>query len=423
MIVAFTKDWNDVPTCTTHILRTMGRTMPVLWINSIGMRKPSLASGRDLRRITDRLKRAFRGPEWKENQLSVLSPLLIPQARSSAARFINRQLMRRQTADFRRQTSGLGSQVSGLPSELWTFVPNAADYIGCFGESKVVYYCVDDWSQFANFDAHWLTAKETELLRRATVVFASSRFLEAKCRAIAGDRVHYMPHGVEHAKFATALSPDLPLPADLLAVVGRHCVSAQAVSQTTIADSQSRPTLAPGTSPFPLASSPPPVIGFYGNINDWIDFAVIRQLAEQRPQWQFVLIGPIFCDISLLQGVPNIHLLGRREHDRLPAYCKGFDAALIPYRLDHPRMGSVNPVKLRELLAAGVPVVAADLPEVRGISAFVRVARTAEEYLTGLERFLADKPDRAAISAERRADDWTARVAEIRRIVAAAKVG
>lgn len=51
-IVAFTKDWNDVPTCTTHILRAMGQTRPVLWVNSIGMRKPSLASGRDLPRIT-----------------------------------------------------------------------------------------------------------------------------------------------------------------------------------------------------------------------------------------------------------------------------------------------------------------------------------------------------------------------------------
>jgi len=380
MIIAFTKDWNDVPTCTTHILRQMGKTMPVLWVNSIGMRRPQLGSGRDLRRITGRLQRAFRGAEWKENHLSVLAPLLLPKARSSLARFLNRRLIRLQTAGFRQQPSALRSPVSSLPSEFWTFVPNAVDFAGCLHESKLVYYCVDDWSKFTNLDAAWLTEKETELLQRANVVFASSRFLEAKCRVIAGNRVHYMPHGVEHTKFATALAPTLPIPPDLLSLKS-------------------------------------PVIGFYGNINDWIDFALIKQLAEQRPAWSFVLIGPVYCDVTLFTGVPNVHLLGRREHTELPAYCKGFDAAIIPYRLDHPRMESVNPVKLRELLAGGVPVVASDLPEVRDISQYIHIARTPEDFLTGLERFLAAKPDRTAISAERCADDWSARAAEIRRIV------
>lgn len=384
-VKAFTKDWNDVPTCTTHILREMGKTMPVLWINSIGMRRPQLGSGRDLRRIGQRIRRAFRGPEWKENQLSVLSPLLLPKARAPLARILNQFLLRRQTSGFR-------SQVSGLQSELWTFVPNAVDFAGCFHERKLVYYCVDDWSKFANLDSTWLEQKEAELLRRADVVFASSRFLEAKCRAIAGDRVHYMPHGVEHAKFAAALASDLPIPADLSSL------------QSVVCGLRS------------------PVIGFYGTLNDWIDFPVIRHLAEQLPTWRFVLIGPVFCDVSVLNGLPNIHLLGRREHDQLPAYCKGFDVAIIPYRLDHPRMESVNPVKLRELLAAGVPVVAADIPEVRNISPHIKIACTAAEYLTGLESFLAVKPDRAAISAARKADDWSERVREIRRIVDASPV-
>jgi glycosyltransferase involved in cell wall biosynthesis len=381
-IIAFTKDWNDVPTCTTHILRTMGRTMPVLWINSIGLRRPQLGSGRDLRRVTDRLRRAWRGPEWKENRLAVLAPLVIPKARSPLAHCLNRQLLR------------WTARWSAADTEFWTFVPSAVDYVGCFRERKVIYYCVDDWSKFTNLDVAWIAQKETELLRRADLVFASSRFLEAKCRAVAGDRVHYMPHGVEHAKFAAALAPDLSIPPDLQQV---------------------------RSHPSSLIPHPSPIIGFYGNINDWIDFPLIRRLAELRPAWSFVLIGPTYCDVREVTGLANVHLLGRREHDQLPAYCKGFDAALIPYRLDHPRMESVNPVKLRELLAAGVPVVAADLPEVRGISAFVRVARTAEEYLTGLECFLAGKPDRAAISAERRDDDWNARVAEIRRIVDAPK--
>jgi glycosyltransferase involved in cell wall biosynthesis len=257
------------------------------------------------------------------------------------------------------------------------------DFLGAFGESKVVYYCVDDWSKFPGIAPDWINACERRLLERAHAVFTASRFLEAKCRPIAGDRVHYMPHGVWHGHFAAALRPDLPLPAD-------------------------------------LAALPSPRIGFYGNVHDWIDFALLEKLADARPQWSFVLIGPVYCDVTPLRRHANIHLPGRREPEQLPAYCKGFDAALIPYRLDDPRMESVNPVKLRELLSAGVPIVAADIPEVRGISRFVRAARTANEFLDGLDTFLRDKPSREEISAERRADDWTLRVAEIRRLVEAA---
>ena len=376
-IIAFTKDWNDVPTCTTHILREMGKTMPVLWVNSIGMRRPQLRAGRDIRRIVQRIKRAFRGPSWIENQLSVLSPLVLPKANSQFIRSVNRQLLA--GAVNRHLSTDKSSS-----RELWAFVPNAVDYLGCFNETKVVYYCVDDWTLFSNIDAKWITDCEHELLRRADVVFATSRFLEAKCRAVAGDRVHYMPHGVQYNHFATAVQPSTQIPSD-------------------------------------LAAFRQPRIGYYGNIRDWIDFELLKQLATLRPSWSFIMIGPVSCDISTVATLPNVHFFSRREPAELPAYCKGFDVAIIPYRTNDVRMDAVNPIKLRELLAAGVPVVAADIPEVRGISQYVRTARSTEDYLTGLETFLAGNFNRAAISEERRTDDWPERVREIRRIVETAQ--
>ena len=376
-IIAFTKDWNDVPTCTTHILREMGKTMPVLWINSIGMRRPQFGSRRDVRRMVRKLGSAFHAAEWKENQLKVLSPLVLPKAHSPLARTINRHLL---SWAVNRE---LEADHNHLQREFWTFVPNAIDYAGYLGESKLIYYCVDDWTLFSNIDCRWISRCEEQLLQRANVIFATSRYLKKKCEQIAGREVHYMPHGVDFSKFASALHESTVIPLDLV----------------------------------PL---PRPRIGYFGNIRDWIDFPLLKELTLARPAWSFVMIGPVTSDLSELRNLPNLHFLGRREPNQLPAYCKAFDVALIPYRTDDPRMEAINPIKLRELLAAGVPVVASDIPEVRGISQYVRTAKGKDDFLAALEAILSRKLDRTAISEERRTDDWPVRVREIRRIVDAA---
>jgi hypothetical protein len=191
--------------------------------------------------------------------------------------------------------------------------------------------------------------------------------------------VHYAPHGVSYELFSQALRPDMVVPPD-------------------------------------LAALPEPRIGFYGNVYPWIDFDLVERLARARPPWHFVLIGGIFCDVGRLQALPNVHFLGRREHGALPAYCKGFSAAMIPYDLRDPRMESVNPVKTRELLAAGVPVVAADVPELRGMEPDVLLARDVGQWLAGLERQMA-RADRPAISARMAGADWSAKVAWLRSVV------
>jgi len=381
MIVAFTKDWDDVPTCTTHVLREMAKTIPVLWVNSIGTRKPDLAHPGHAGRVLQRALRGIRPAIHKENQLRVLSPLLIPKAQSVWAIRLNRRLM---AAYIRREQRGWMGEGA---IEYWCFVPNAVDLLppptdhrSPITDHFVIYYCVDDWGKFCNLDTAWLESKERRLLERADVVFTPARYLEEKCRAMAGDRVHYVPHGVEYRKFRAALEGTVPIPAD-------------------------------------VAAFPHPLVGFYGNIYPWIDFALIEKLALARPDWTFVLIGQVFCDVSGLEHVPNVHLLGRREHDELPGYCRAFDAAIIPYDLENPRMESVNPVKTRELLAAGVPVVAARIPELQGFGDHMRTCRSADEWICALEGQCA-RTDGDAISRSVADDDWTVRVRSIREVVA-----
>ena len=98
-------------------------------------------------------------------------------------------------------------------------------------------------------------------------------------------------------------------------------------------------------------------------------------MARARPAWSIALIGQVLGDVSAIKDLPNVHLLGQKRHDALPAYCKGFDVGMIPYRIDE-RMTFVNPLKLREYLSAGVPVVSTPVPEVVRYSHMCRIAAT-----------------------------------------------
>ena len=138
-IVAFAKDWHEDPTSNHHVLRELARSRRVLWLNSLATRTPKLSSGRDLGKIRRKLAEFARGPQNVENDLWVTTPLVLPLPHSAVARAINRQILR---ATIRALRLRLGIR----RFELWTFLPNTADYVGTLGEDRAVYYCVDEWS-------------------------------------------------------------------------------------------------------------------------------------------------------------------------------------------------------------------------------------------------------------------------------------
>jgi len=385
-IVAFTKDWGDVPTCTTHILREMAKSIPVLWVCSIGTRKPQVGSLKDWRRLRHRLVSGLRRAEPKENSLCVLRPMLVPKAEWKLSRWLNRLLFRFYL--WREIPLGFKGTI-----EYWCFVPNAVDLLPTGGEGtgskctrrlpfRIIYYCADDWTKFHNLDGAWMSGRESRLIACADAVFATSRYLVEKFDAIGKDSasppIVYMPHGVDFEAFARALDRTLPLPAD-------------------------------------LANIAQPIVGFYGNLHAWVDFALIARLAQARPDWSFVLIGEIYGDVTDLRRHANVHLLGRREHAFLPDYCRGFKAAIIPYDLSHARMESVNPVKAKELLAAGVPVVASSVPELAPYGDHVMLCERDEAWLAALEHQLQlPEAARRLISQSVSNEGWDRKVLEIR---------
>jgi glycosyltransferase involved in cell wall biosynthesis len=352
----------------------LARTRTVVWLNSLGMRRPSLGSGSDRSRIRRRLGQFFAGPRNVRDRLWVVTPLVLPFPHSPLAARLNVLLLGLMVWRLRRRFAMKDFQ-------LWTFLPNVAPYVGRFGESLSIYYCVDEFSLFSELDTRRTVEAERALLAKVDCVFAVNDALLSSKLAF-NPETHLARHGVDRAVFARALDPKTAVPAD-------------------------------------LAALPEPVIGFYGSIDDWVDMELLAGIARARPDWTLALIGPVRTDTSALDGLPNVHLLGRREHEQLPGYCKGFGVGLIPYRIDE-RSPYINPIKLREYLAAGLPVVSTPLNEVVGHGSLCTVAYDAPGFVAAIEEALAsDTPDAARLRSEAMsAGTWAARVEAVGHIVA-----
>jgi glycosyltransferase involved in cell wall biosynthesis len=372
-IICFAKDWSEDPTSNNHVMRLLARKNRVLWLNSISTRAPKLSSSSDLQKIARKVRDFTRGPVEVAPNLFVYTPIVVPFPHMPGATTINQGILRTTLAALRRR---LGMQ----EYQLWSFLPTAQPYLGMPGEQLAVYYCTDEWSRFSHVDGERIARMERDLCRQADVVFTTARTLWNHKRNYNAE-THLALHGVDHQHFARALDEETPLPEDL-----RDCEG--------------------------------PVIGFFGLVHDWIDISLLAQVAQRRPDWTVAVIGKANVDMSSLQRLPNVRLLGRRPYDLLPRYCKAFTVGVMPFVLNE-LTSNVNPIKMREYLSAGLPVVSTDLPEVRGYSESVRVAHSPDDFLAACEEAIAaDDPFMRRRRSEAMAgESWENKVAELGRWV------
>lgn len=162
-----------------------------------------------------------------------------------------------------------------------------------------------------------------------------------------------------------------------------------------------------------------PIIGYHGVLAKWFDYDLLRAAALAHPECNFVLIGPTYHhDLTpyQLDAIPNIHLLGARDHTLLPRYTAFYTVGIIPF-IDNEITRATSPVKLFEYLAAGCPVVTTSMPECRKYDG-VTVAANSEEFITAITHLLAGQFDRARIDATARENDWLERAREIQQAAA-----
>jgi glycosyltransferase involved in cell wall biosynthesis len=376
LIVCLASAWDYDPTSKHQIMKRLAGANEIVWVNYHGTRPPT-ATAADAGAIARALRRVLRGVQPINEHMVQVTPLVIPGTRRGFRAWLHERLLVWQLRQAARQMPGYGR----LPLQVWTFAPDVAFLPGKLGEERFVYYCVDEYSEFEGFDRESIIASERQLLERADVVITTSAQLHESKRAFRRD-AHLVRHGVDHQHFARALTRRDAAPPDDLPALGT------------------------------------PTFGFFGLIHHWIDRDLIARAARLRPHYSFVLIGDVRVEVSELRGLPNVHLLGRRPYESLPDYCAHFTAGLLPFtRTSMTR--NINPIKMLEYLAAGLPVVSTPLPEADRWKPFVRVAEDPEAFVSVCDDVVRESRavDRAAISEAVYPSSWDAIVERLSDLV------
>ncbi|HMB69232.1 MAG TPA: glycosyltransferase [bacterium] len=373
--IVFSDDWGRHPSSCQHLFRRLAPRNRVLWVNTIGTRTPTL-SWHDVRRAAGKLREwtsPAEDPASEDVPVSVIRPFMTPFDRFRPLRSWNAGRLR---AAVSREAASQGLE----RTILLTTIPNAAGVVGRLGEALSVYYCVDEFSEWPGADRRAMLDMEAQLLERVDLVVAASETLfESKSARHA--RVRLLPHGVDWEGFRS----------------GR------------------------GAAPADLKALPHPRCGYAGLVDERLDMKLVADLARAMPEVTFVFVGPRQTPPGEADGLPNVRFLPAVAYADVPAVVAELDAALLPY-VTSRLTDRMNPLKLRELLASGVPVVSSPLPEVKKYVPEVRLAADRDEWRGEIAAALHEGRSRAEERAERvRSEGWDARAEELSRLLESAE--
>jgi len=366
-VIAVVPDrWADICMPRHQVVRRLASHFPTVWVEPAAAWREHLLPSSGLFLEADRWTSPFPG-------LEVLSPGF-RHPLFFRPRWLYRATFRSRLEAARRRLVARGARRIVL--YLWRDeFEDALDLVA----HDVSCYHIDDEYSFSDVDLP-NSPREIRVLERVDQVIVHSKALLEKKGGI-NPRTALVPNGVDFQSFA--------MPRDV----------------------------------FPdLAAVPKPRIGYVGVIKKQLDLALLTRLAQARPQYSFVLVGPVLNvsgkerDIAALRELSNVHLLGEKPPDALPAYIQHLDVCLMCYEVNaYTRY--IYPLKLHEYMATGRPVVSSHIDAVLAYQAQVYMARTDPEWLHAIDDSLgiaAQAPDRSRARQERaREHDWDSLVGQI----------
>jgi glycosyltransferase involved in cell wall biosynthesis len=332
-LLVFADDWGRHPSSCQHLIRNLLDRYEVFWVNTIGTRKPrfDLAT---LRRGLEKV-RQWLGParpaEPLPTGLHVLNPPMWPRFTNRLDRRLNLWLLRKSLLPLVRSLR--------CPPVAVTTLPLTADLIGRLPVRRWVYYCVDDFGQWPGLDQAVLRRMEQQLVERVDAAVAVSKVLQEKLGQM-GKRSPLLTHGVDLDFWATQEDqPQLPA----------------------------------------LKGLPRPLIVFWGVVDRRLDVAFLRQLAADLSQGTVLLAGPPSDYDTALDRIPRLHWLAPVPYGHIPRLAREAAVLIMPYA-DLPVTRAIQPLKLKEYLATGLPVVVRDLPATREWADGLDLANSADAF-------------------------------------------
>ncbi|GAC1650753.1 MAG: glycosyltransferase family 1 protein [Herpetosiphon sp.] len=241
-----------------------------------------------------------------------------------------------------------------LTPVVWEYSPMMVYLVEHARPNVVVYDCMDELSAFLGAPST-LKPREQQLMQRADLVFTAGRSMyEARKGRHAA--IYCFPAGVDAAHYRAALNPELPEPSD--------------------------------------AAVPHPRLGYFGVLDERLDWDLIGAVAERRPDWHWLFVGPLAkVEMAELPQGPNLHYLGQRPYNDLPAYLRSFDVATMPFAMnDATRF--ISPTKTLEYMAGHAPIVSTPVPDVvHSYAQAVHVANGPASFIAAVEAALSESRD------------------------------
>jgi len=373
-IIYFANDWNsDHKVSSHHIANELLRGNRILYVETGGMRPPR-KSTRDLKRIILRIISWLKGVRKLQDDLYIYSLIILPFHNKWTLRFntwINMLVLRKAIKKYQFESP-----------ILWFVAPHVPYFAENIENDLVVYYCTDNVAQMPGVNKDALEKTEEKMLKLADVVFATSEHL---CDCLEQKKINsnifYSPHAVNFEHFARVKKGNLTVASE-------------------------------------LRELKKPIIGYIGLIEKWIDLDLIEYVARAKPDWEFVFVGRVAVSVERLEKIPNIRFLGPQKYEDLPIYLKGFDVCISPFKVND-LTDSVNPIKIKEYLASGKPVVATQMPELKKFGEFVEIADSYEGFVAKIDKVYSENTEEKVTQRMEFVEDdgWANRVEKISEII------